>query len=100
MSAQTFNANTFRLNSFAEAAQYRNGIFSGFPLRDSSDWVKLKKEISVYRESRPSFNPIRGNPSPLYSFRQSNQTRLTYALGRVGCNNCFYGPFSIKSIGV
>ena len=95
MSAQSYNSSTYK--NFTTQAD-KTGILPQFPLRDSSDWVDMIKQRSVYRENK-SGDPFRGSSSPLYPIRQSNQTRLTYAFGRIRCGNCNSGPFILTPLG-
>lgn len=85
---------------------YGAGIFYGFPTRDSSDYTKRIKEIALYREYKNTAS-VTGSSEPYhnsfvvpvdYTIVQSNQNKLTYEFGRIGCTGCA-GPFPNLPLG-
>ncbi len=72
------------------------GTPAGFPTRDASDYIKLKKQTALYRgyqgTSVTTGSPLAFNNSfvvPVdYTIVQGNQTRLSYQFGAVGCPGC------------
>jgi hypothetical protein len=64
-----------------------------FPLRDASDFIRMKKERLV----RVEFS---GTPTPPpYDISQSNSYRLIYNFGRIRCGTCSSGPFLKTAVG-
>jgi hypothetical protein len=82
MSSQSYNTSTY--DSFGPFAD-KTGISPGCPLRNSSDYVRMLRERSVYRESKSATD----QPSVLLS--QSNNYNVSYAMGRVECAGCTLG---------
>lgn len=82
MSSQSYNSTAY--DSFATITD-KTGISPGFPLRNSTDYARMLRERSVYRESKSATD----QPSVLLS--QSNQYNLSYAMGRVECAGCTLG---------
>ena len=95
MSSQSYNSTVYK--GFTTQTD-KTGLLPQFPLRDASDWTRMKKQRIVHRENKAS-NPFNGTPKPLYSIRQSNATRLSYAFGKVSCAACTGGPFLITPLG-
>lgn len=95
MSSQSYNATAYA--GFTTQSD-NTGLLPQFPLRDASDWIRTKKQRLIFRENKAS-DPFNGNPKPLYSIIQSNQTRLSYAFGKVTCAECTGGPFLITPLG-
>ena len=91
MSSQGFNST---IDKGFTTQTDNTGILPQFPLRDAADYTRLLKRRSVYRETK-SGSPIKGNPSPLYPIKQSAETHLDSAFGRVNCAGCTGGPFPI-----
>jgi hypothetical protein len=76
------------------------GIPTGFPTRDASDYTKLKKQTALYRGyagtsvttgSQAAYNNSFVVPVD-YRIVQSNENRLSYEFGLIGCSGCT-GPF-------
>jgi hypothetical protein len=81
MSAQSVNTAEYR--GFT-AATDPTGIRPRFPLRDASDYVRMKRERLVRVDA-----PV----------DQSNTQRLVYNMGRIRCGTCTAGPFLKTAIG-
>ena len=81
MSAQSLNATDY--SGFTTSTD-DTGILPRFPLRDASDYVRMKRERIIR-----TLPPI----------DQSNSQRLVYAYGRIRCGTCTAGPFLKTALG-
>jgi hypothetical protein len=115
MSSQGLNSSSYNGFYFAGTTgttsgytgnTYGAGIPLGFPTRDSSDYTKLIKQNAMYREYKNTASAT-GSSAPYhnafvipvdYTIVQSNQNRLTYNFGHVGCTGCI-GPFPMDPLG-
>ena len=95
MSAQGYNSSIY--TRFTTQTD-NTGIVPSFPLRDAGDYTRMLKRRSVFRENKAN-DPFRGGPNPLYPIKQSAQTRLDYAFGRVQCVRCADGGFALTGLG-
>jgi hypothetical protein len=91
MSSQGFNSSVNR--GFTTQTD-NTGILPEFPLRDAADYTRMLKQRSVYRENK-SGSPFKGSPSPHYPIKQSAETYIDSAFGRVRCVGCTGGAFPI-----
>jgi hypothetical protein len=94
MSSQGFNSTVY---SGFTTTNDATGIRPAFPLRDASDYVRMLKRRSTYRENK-SGDPFNGKVSPYYPIKQSNDLRLDNAFGKIHCGGCTGGGFSIPPI--
>ena len=95
MSAQGYNSSVY--TRFTTQTD-NTGILPEFPLRDAADYTRMLKRRSVYRENKAA-DPFKGMPTPLYPTKQSAETRLDYAFGRVQCVGCTGGAFALTALG-
>ncbi len=89
MSAQGLNGTAY--SGFTTQSD-ATGVKPQFPLRDGSDFTKLIRERSVYRET--SSTPT---PSPRIIL-QGYQYRLSHKFGRIECAGCTAGPFTSEHV--
>lgn len=94
MSAQGLNGTAYA--GFTTQSD-TTGVKPRFPLRDGSDFTKLIRERSVYRETK-SGDPFTGSPSPKYPILQGYQYRLSHKFGRIECAGCTAGPFTSEHV--
>lgn len=89
MSAQGLNGTAYK--GFTTQSD-NTGVNPQFPLRDGSDYTKLIRERSVYREtSAPA------TPSPKVIL-QGYQFHLSHKFGSIECAGCTAGPFTSEHI--
>jgi len=84
MSSQSLNG--------TEYVNYTTDTFTGvtgFPLRDASDFTKMRKEQAIKKEVDL------GHKSNPYWLPFGNQYKLSYKFGRINCPGCTGGsPFT------
>jgi hypothetical protein len=82
------------------------GIPTGFPTSFASDYTNLIKRTAMYREYKNT-RAMTGSPAPYnnafivpvdYTIVLSNQNRLTYNFGDIGCTGCT-GSFPTGPLG-
>ena len=84
MSSQGVNASTVSGYPFNELS-----------IRDSSDWIRYKKEARKYN-NYSQFSSDNKDTKPVW-LKYGNQFRLTYSFGRLKCDNiCSGNAFSGK----
>lgn len=83
MSSQGVNASTVSGYPFNELS-----------IRDSSDWIRYKKEARKYANYKTSSTDNK-DTEPVW-LKYGNQFRLTYSFGRFKCTQCDGNAFSGK----
>ena len=89
MSAQGLNGTAYA--GFTTQSD-NTGVNPNFPLRDGSDYTKLIRERSVYRETSSV-----ATPSPRVIL-QGYQFHLSHKFGRIECSGCTAGRFTSEGI--
>jgi hypothetical protein len=82
MSAQSYNTTAY---DSPGTLNDKTGISPGFPLRNASDYSRMLRERSVYRESKT------GTERPTVTLVQSVSYNINNAFGRVECGGCTLG---------
>jgi hypothetical protein len=119
MSAQGLNAASYNGFYFSNrpptgltytGITFGAGIPRGFPTRDASDYTRLKKQVALYAEYKTTDlqppdirDPARkrtGSTQPYnnpfvvpvdFNIVQTNENRLSYQFGLIGCSGCSGG---------
>lgn len=97
MSSQSYNATAYSGFTMTETSPTTTGLDPGFPLRDASDYTRMRKErlLNSYYGTTSSS----GVPAAPYDVTQSNMNRLSYNFMYVRCKSCDGGGFPKKQFG-
>ena len=104
MSSQSYNATAYSGFTMTETSpttdtgpNYNTGLDPGFPLRDASDYTRMRKERLL--KSYSGTTSSSGVPAAPYDVTQSNMNRLLYNFRLVRCAQCDNGGFPRKQFG-